>query len=279
MREERVKGDAKLAAIAARQHGLVTLTQLIQAGIRRSALSRRVAAGRLHRIHRGVYAVGHAGLSPEGRWMAAVLACGNGAVLSHRSAAELWALLPHSQGGIHVTVPAPSGGRRERHGLRIHRSYLPPADTTVRSGIPTTTPARTIADLKRSLPPATARKAIREAEFRGLDLGDIETDRTRSELERAFLLLCRRHHLPQPEVNVRVAGFTVDFLWRAERLAVETDGYGGHRGREAFEDDRERELTLGMLGIRLRRFSDRQVHGQPARVAAAVRAALQDGRG
>src|SRR5215207_3154402 len=104
MREERVKGDAKVAAIAARQHGLVTLTQLIQAGIRRSALSRRVAAGRLHRIHRGVYAVGHAGLSPEGRWMAAVLGCGDGAALSHRSAAELWELIAPSQGAIHVTV-------------------------------------------------------------------------------------------------------------------------------------------------------------------------------
>jgi very-short-patch-repair endonuclease len=208
--------------------------------------------------------------------MAAVLACGNGAVLSHRSAAELWALLPHSQGGIHVTVPAPSGGRRKRHGLRIHRSYLPPADTTVRSGIPTTTPARTIADLRRSLPAATVRKAIREAEFRGLDLADIETDRTRSDLERAFLRLCRRYRLPEPEVNVPVAGFTVDFLWREQRLAVETDGYRAHRGRQAFEDDRDRELALGTLGIRLRRFSDRQVDSQPRRVAAAVRASLRD---
>jgi very-short-patch-repair endonuclease len=138
-----------------------------------------------------------------------------------------------------------------------------------------TTPARTIADLKRGVPPATLRKAIREAEFHGLDLGDIETDRTRSELERAFLRLCRRHHLPEPEVNVRVAGFTVDFLWRAERLAVETDGYGAHRGRQAFEDDRERELALGILGIRVRRFSDHQVESQAARVAAAVRAALR----
>jgi predicted transcriptional regulator of viral defense system len=100
MREERVKADARVAAIAARQHGLITLTQLIQAGIRRSALSRRVGAGRLHRIHRGVYAVGHPGLSREGRWMAAVLACGDGAALSHRSAAELWDLLPPARASI-----------------------------------------------------------------------------------------------------------------------------------------------------------------------------------
>jgi very-short-patch-repair endonuclease len=211
--------------------------------------------------------------------MAAVLACGASAVLSHRSAAELWELLPPTRDPIHVTVPASRGGRKGRRGLRIHRSYLPRTDTTVRSRVPITTPARTIGDLKRTVPPATLRKAIREAEFRGLDLGDIETDGTRSELERAFLRLCRRHHLPEPEVNVRVAGFTVDFLWRAERLAVETDGYGAHRGRQAFEDDRERELALGMLGIRLRRFSNRQVHGQPARVAAAVRAALRKDRG
>jgi predicted transcriptional regulator of viral defense system len=233
--EERVNADAKVAVIAARQHGVVTVTQLRAAGIRRSAVSRRVAAGRLHRIHRGVYAVGHRGLSQEGKWMATVLACGDGAVLSHRSAAELWELLPLAQGAIHVTVPASCGGRSQRRALRIHRSSLPSKDTTVRSGIPITTPARTIAELKRTVPTTTARKAIREAEFRGLDLGDADTDHTRSELERAFLRLSRLYHLPEPEVNVRVAGFTVDFLWRAERLAVETDGYRAHRGRQAFE--------------------------------------------
>jgi very-short-patch-repair endonuclease len=275
MREQVVKADAEVARIAARQHGVVTFTQLRQAGVSRSGVARRVAAGRLHRVHRGVYAVGHAGLSREGKWTAAVLACGDDAVLSHRSAAELWELLPPTQAAIHVTIPASSGGRGKRHGLRIHRSYLPPADRTARSGIPITTPARTIADLKRGVPAATVRKAIRQAEFRGLDLGDIETDRTRSELERAFLRLCRRHHLPEPEVNVRVGGFTVDFLWREQRLAVETDGYRAHRGRQAFEDDRERELALGMLGVRVRRFSARQVESHAARVAAAVRAALQ----
>ena len=211
--------------------------------------------------------------------MAAVLACGDGAVLSHRSAAELWQLLAPGDGPIHVTLPTPSGGRRRRDSLRIHRSSLPTSDTAVRSAIPVTTPARTIADLKRTVPPAAVRKAIREAEFRGLDLGDIESDRTRSDLERAFLRLCRRYRLPEPEVNIPVAGFTVDFLWRQQRLAVETDGYAAHRGRQAFEDDRERELALAELGIRLRRFSDRQVEQRPAQVAAAVRAALRDYRG
>ena len=276
MREQVVKADAKVAAIAARQHGIVTFTQLKRAGVSSSGVSRRVAAGRLHRVHRGVYAVGHRGLSREGKWTAAVLACGDGAVLSHRSAAELWELLPTAGGPIHVTIPATSGGRGSRRGLRIHRSSLPRSAATVRNRIPVTTPARTIADIKRSVSATTVRRAIREAEFRGLDLGDIQTDRTRSELERAFLRLCRRYHLPEPEVNVRVARFTVDFLWRERRLAVETDGYAAHRGRQAFEDDRERELALGTLGIRLRRFSDRQVDGRPAEVAAAVRAALED---
>jgi very-short-patch-repair endonuclease len=279
MRDKRVNADAEVAAMAAQQHGVVTIAQLNRAGLLRPAVSRRVAAGRLHRVHRGVYAVGHRGLSKEGRWMAAVLACGDGAVLSHRSAAELWELLPTSPGAVHVTVPGRSGGRRKRHGLRIHRSSLPTCDSTARSGIPVTTPARTIADLKRSVRAATARKAIREAEFRGLDLGDTDADHTRSELERAFLRLCRRHGLPEPEVNVRVGRFTVDFLWREQRLAVETDGYRAHRGRQAFEDDRERELVLGMLGIRLRRFTDRQVHSRAAQVAAAVRAGLRDERG
>lgn len=278
MRDKRVNADAEVAAIAVRQHGVVTTGQLNRAGLLRPAVSRRVAAGRLHRVHRGVYAVGHLGLSREGAWMAAVLACGDGAVLSHRSAAELWELLRPTEGPIHVTVSASSGGRSNRRGLRIHRSLLPPGDTAVRRGIPTSTPGRTVADVKRTLPPATARKAIREAEFRGLDLGDTDTDHTRSELERAFLRLCRRHGLPDPEVNVRLGGFTVDFLWREQRLAVETDGYRAHRGRQAFEDDRERELALGMLGIRLRRFTDHQVHTRPARVAAAVVAALRDDR-
>ena len=276
MRKEFVKADAKVAAIAARQHGVVTRTQLGRAGLSGPSVSRRVAAGRLHRVHRGVYAVGHSGLSNKGKWTAAVLACGDGAVLSHRSAAELWELLPPAQGPIHVTVPAASGGRATRRGLRLHRSSLPTGDVTVRSRIPVATPARTIADLKRSVPASIVRKAIREAEYRGLNLGDTDTDRTRSDLERAFLRLCRRHRLPDPEVNVRVAGYTVDFLWRKQRLAVETDGYRAHRGRQAFEDDRERELALGELGIRLRRFSDRQVDDRPAEVAAAVHAALAE---
>ena len=274
MREERVNPELQIAALAGKQHGVVSLAQLAAAGIDKSGIARRVRAGRLHRIHRGVYAVGHKGLGSEGRWMAAVLALGEGAVLSHRSAAELWNLLPATDGLVDVTV-SKAGGRRKRSGLRIHRSSsLPRTATTIRNQIAVTTPARTIAELPRVVPPQQVRRAIRQAEVRGYRLGGVEKDRTRSELEYAFLRLCRRHRLPAPEVNVRVGSFEVDFLWRRAHLVVETDGYRYHRGAAAFEADRARELELGRLGYTLRRFSYRQVVRQPRDVAIALRSLL-----
>jgi very-short-patch-repair endonuclease len=205
-----------------------------------------------------------------------VLACGESAVLSHRSAAELWGLLPAGDGPVHVCVPT-SAGRRQRPGLRLHRAPALTSDaTTRRKSIAVTTPARTLRDLPRVAPPAVVRRATRQAEFLGLDLGAIETDRTRSDLERAFLRLCRHHRLPPPEVNVRIGPFTVDFLWRPHKLVVETDGYAAHRGRQAFEDDRARELYLHARGFRVRRFTDNQLLGHPGAVAGAVRAELAD---
>jgi very-short-patch-repair endonuclease len=247
----------------------VTVAQLEALGLGRSGVQRRAAAGRLHRVHRGVYAVGHRALSDEARWMAAVLACGPGAVLSHRSAAELWQLLKPIGGRVDVTVPS-AAGRRKRGGLHIHRCpSLLRQSTTVRSGIPVTTTARTLADLKRTVPDWLYRRALRQAEYLGLDTGG-EGDGTRSDLESAFLRLCRRHGLPEPERNVRVGPFTVDFLWRDEGLVVETDGYAAHRGRQAFLDDRARELELSARGLRLRRFSDEQIGSESAGVVAAV---------
>ena len=276
MSNERASADREIARIAARQHGVVTTAQLGALGIGRPSISRRVSAGRLHRVFRGVYAVGHAGLSTEGGWMAAVLAGGEGAVLSHRSAAELWGLLAHGDGPNHVTVPT-KAGRRQRPGLRIHRTpYLTDDATTYRDRIAVTTPARTLRDLPRVAAPAIVRRATRQAEYLGLDLGEIETDRTRSDLERSFLRLCRRHRLPAPEVNVPIGPYTVDFLWRRQRLVVETDGYAAHRGRQAFEDDRARALHVQGRGYRLRRFADTQLVGQPDAVVAALRAALAD---
>ena len=250
---------------------VVSYGQLLARGISKDAVYRRLRTGRLHRIHRGVYAVGHAGLSNEGKWMAAVLACGEGATLSHRSAAELWRLLPARGGAIHVTVPT-AAGRRPRRGIHLHRSpYMPDTATLLRNGIRATTPARTIADLKRSVPPHELRKAIREAEIAGYPLAGIGGDGTRSDLEREFLRICRRHRLPAPEVNVRLGRFEADFLWREQRLIVEVDGYRYHRGRQAFRDDRERDVELGLRGFTVRRFADTTIAEDPAGVAGAVR--------
>ncbi len=141
-------------------------------------------------------------------------------------------------------------------------------------GIPVTTPERTIADLRHVVSPWEWRRALRQAEFKRLPLASIETDRTRSDLERDFLRLCRRHGLPAPEVNVKVGGWTVDFLWRAQRLAVETDFYGYHRGRTAFRDDRARDLELRRRGFAIHRFSEEQIDEQPETVAADLRDAL-----
>lgn len=274
MREEPASGDAAVAAIAGRQHGVVSIGQLGAAGLDKSAVNRRLATGRLHRVHRGVYAVGHAGLCNEGKWMAAVLASGDGAALSHRSAAELWALLPVRARLVEVTIRS-SNGRACRTGIRLHRSLsLQQAAITRHHGIAVTTPARTLADLRRTAPAWLVRKATRQAEFIGLEIGEIRTDRTRSDLERDFLGLCRRHGLAAPEVNVKLGPFTVDFFWRTRGLVVETDGWAAHRGRQAFEDDRERELHLRALGYRVLRFSDVQVERAQAAVAGAVRAEL-----
>jgi very-short-patch-repair endonuclease len=268
--------DREVASIAARQHGVVLLAQLVAVGVTQRAVARRVQSGRLHRIHRGVYAVGHRRLSKEGSWLAAVLACGEGAVLSHRSAAGLWNLLPASPGIIDVTVPG-AGGRRKRRGIRVHRSRtLLPSHCTLHNAIPVTKPARTLEDLRRVTTPDEFRAAVRQAEVLGLPLGAhaVDADLTRSELEHRFLRLCRRHRIPAPEVNVRIGPFLVDFLWRDERLIAETDGYRFHRGREAFEADRARDVELKLLGFTVVRFTHRQVMDEPSQVAQTLRMLL-----
>lgn len=210
-----------------------------------------------------------------------------GAALSHRSAAELWGLLSPRDGAIDISVPS-EAGRKTRKGIRLHRCRsLLPASVTSHRGIPVTTPARTIADLRRAasgggrqgvITAKELRRAIRQADVLGLPLGpDVVPDRTRSDLERLFLKLCRAHGLPEPEVNVRIDSMLVDFLWRDHRLIAETDGYRYHRGRTAFEDDRARDLKLRALDYDVIRLSERQVADDPERVAAVLRRAL-DGR-
>jgi hypothetical protein len=267
--------DRAMARIAERQHGVASIRQLRAVGLSDEAVRFRVSAGRLHRLHRGVYAVGHRPVSRRGFWMAAVLACGEGAALSHRSAAELWELLRPQRGPIHISTSARSG-RAKREGIRLHRcSSLVAGTTTRRLNIPITTPARTIADLRRDVPPPKWRRAVRQAELAGFSLGpEIESDGTRSDLERDFLRICRRAGVPMPEVNVKVGKWTVDFLWRAERLAVEVDSYLYHRGRIAFQDDHARDLDLRRLGFEARRFDERQIDEEPDRVAADLIASL-----
>jgi very-short-patch-repair endonuclease len=176
-----------------------------------------------------------------------------------------------------VSVPS-RGGRERRKGIRIHRSAsLTPRMTTQRAGIPVTTPARTLLDLRRCVTAAELGRARRQAEVLGYPLGDaatIEPDLTRSELERRFLQLCRRHRLPSPEVNAPVGNYVVDFLWRRSRLIVETDGYRYHRGQATFEHDHARQARLVAAGYEVLRFTWRQIADDPTEVIAAVRTRL-----
>jgi very-short-patch-repair endonuclease len=282
--------DALIAKIAARQYGVISTVQARSAGVSDDAIRARVLAGHLHRVHQGVYAVGHAAPSPEGRWMATVLAVGQGsageasvlghwgAAVSHRSAAFLWGLLPVADGPTDVIVPG-NGGRAKRSGVRVHRSdSLVPAHVTLCRGIPVTTPARTIADLRRALswgwpglvPDHQLRKAIRQAGVIGLPIGDEGSDPTRSDLERDFLRLCRRDCLPLPEVNVRIGPYLVDFFWPAHGLIVETDSYLYHRGRVAFQDDRARDLELTRLGYKVLRLSEQQLETESERLGEVL---------
>lgn len=208
--------------------------------------------------------------------MAAVLAGGKGALLSHRSAAVLWKLLGPADGPIEVSVPTTSG-RTRKAGVRLHRRIsLASRPGTRRLNIPVTTPAQTITDLRGAIPMPQWRRAIRQAETLGWQTGLARSNEpTRSELEYLFLRLCECHHLPVPEINVRVGDYEVDFLWRSQRLIVETEGYRYHRGAQAFEDDHVRDLDLQSRGYAVRRFTYRQVTEAPQRVAAAVRRALQ----
>src|SRR3954454_1224533 len=203
------------AALAADQHGIVTRSQLLQAGLKNAAITRHVETGRLHRIHRGVYAVGHRNLTLHGHWMAAVLACGPDAALSHTTAAAARDLR-RAGTAIHVTVPG-RGGRQAPRGVTLHRSpTLTPAQIESHRGIPVTNVARTIIDLARTVTDTELERIVHEADKRGLvDFRSLRAARsaslravlrsydaapTRSELERSFLRLCRQHRIAKPEV-------------------------------------------------------------------------------
>jgi hypothetical protein len=291
--------DREIARLARRQHGVVAAGQLTALGLSPRAVSHRAAAGRLHRVHRGVYAVGHTVLGPRGHWMAAVLACGTGAALSHRAAAALWDI--RRSDPVRIDVIVPTAGGRARPRLRIHRHpTLRRDETTTLDGIRVTTPARTLLDLAATLNTDALHRALDRTEI--LELTDYPAldaiarahpnhrgagplrqalERyaagalTRSELEDLFLALCRRHCLPAPTANAHVEGFEVDFLFAAGRLVVETDGWRYHRTRRAFERDRERDAALLLSGYRTLRVTHDRLHTDPAGVAATLRALLR----
>jgi hypothetical protein len=256
--------------VARRQHGVVDHANLIASGLSPAAIGRWSASGQLHRVHRGVYAVGHAVLTVEGRWLAAVKACGPGAVLSHISAAALWAIRRTSSPIVHVTTP----DRASPRGIRVHRvRRLHPDDVALIDGVPVTSVARTLLDLADVLPLRQLIRAIEQAERLQLfDLNAInaliarskgrrtktlqdavaavtaEPPRTNSDWERDLLDLCDDHDIPRPELNVLVNGYEVDALWRTKKMIVEPDSYAFHRSRRAFEQDREKYADLQLAG-------------------------------
>jgi very-short-patch-repair endonuclease len=210
--------------------------------------------------------------------MAAVLACGPGAALSHRSAAALWAITPPWRGAVDVTAT----GRRRHRGITTHRSTtLTRADITRHYGIPITTPARTLHDLARVLPSHALTRAVNEARIRNLiSNANYEAGPIRSDLEDDFLRFIEHHDLPRPEVNQTIAGKEVDMLYRAERLIVELDSRTFHLHR--FEEDRERDAHFLSEGFDTLRITSRRLKRAPQREAErfrAILAAWRDGEG
>jgi very-short-patch-repair endonuclease len=272
-------------ALARRQHGVITRMQLLALGFTDAAIRHRLARGRLRQIHRGVYAVGQLPLTQEGQWMAAVLACGDGAALSHDSAASLWGL---AQPGapIHVSV---LGQSRSRKGIEVHRR--PELHATTRKGIRVTTPAQTLIDVAPDWERGRLEQAIGDAELRGLvslhglrtaatkagnpgaalrDVHRVTFRVTQSELERAFLRLVANGGLPLPESQQRFGRSRVDFYWPAARLIAETDGARFHSSAIQQNRDRRRDQERMREGISVLRLTHAQVFFEPAETAALL---------
>lgn len=298
--------DRAIWALAAVQHAVISLAQLKDVGLSASGAGKRVAAGRLYRVHQGVYSlIAPALLTRKGRFMAAVLACGDGAVLSHRAAAVLHELRLRARGLIDVTAPGSRG--KDRNGIRVHSAAtLLPRDTTLVDNIPTTTLARTLLDVAEDATHREVERAIDAAEQqRTLDMTTIDDvlrradgrhgaalltnilqqhtlgcTITRNDLEEAFLQICRTIGLPPDRVNAWIAfpdggGAEADFLYRHQRLIIEVDGRDVHTTRRAFETDRRRDQRLATLGYRIVRFTWQQVIHQPDTVATTLRALLR----
>jgi very-short-patch-repair endonuclease len=292
--------DRLIARLAARQGGVVAFEQLLQLGMSPRETDRRVEAGRLHPVHRGVYAVGHTAVRGDGRRWAAVLALGGRAFLSHHSAADAYEFRKSSSGVVHVTVRGRTG-RKRRAGILVHRPHaLADDEVTTLRGLPITTPARTVLDLAAAGVRGRALEAALDgAEVIGvLDFADLhrllarypgrpgtrsltaQLSRyggpvdTRSRLERLLYELCDAHDLPRPLVNTVIEGKVRDFYWPGCRLVVEADSYRWHRSPSALNDDRERDVELTLGGYRVLRFTYEQVKLRPEYVVGALRSAL-----
>lgn len=297
--------ERRIAALATRQHGVIARRQLLELGLSVSTIDHRLRSGRFVTLHRAVYALGHGALRPEGHFLAAVLACGPGAVLSHASAALWWDLRASAARIIDITVPSAAGRPRRRGNLRIHRrAALRASDVTTHRGIPITTPACTLLDLAPVIGRRPTERAMDEAEvLRLFDRRAFEavlaahptapgarmfadvlaghtvgSTLTRTDLEELFLGFCDTHGLDRPVVNSIIAGLEVDFMWPAHRLGVEVDGYAFHRTRSAFERDRQRDAILAGERVRVLRFTDRQIKTRPAEVLRAIATARREQR-
>ena len=290
----RAKRERELAALAKRQHGAVSRRQLLDAGLSVRTIRRRIEAGRLHPLHRCVYAFGDGRVSQRGRWMAAILACGEGALLSHRSAAALWGLARGDGASVDVT----SATGRRRLSIVVHECGIDDRDRTEVGAIPVTTVARTLFDLAE-VDEQRFMVAAEEADrLRLLHLSELEAvcarcpgrralpfvrrliddarapEETRSPLESRVLALCREHGLPTPATNVEVLGHEVDAFWSKERLIVEADSVAFHSHRAAFERDRARDAARQVEGYRVIRLTHRRIEREPHTVADEIRCLL-----
>ena len=280
---------------ARKQHGSVSRRQLLGMGFSDKAIKHALATRRLHPTEwRGVYALGLPQLTKHGRWMAAVLAYGDGTVLSHQSAGVLWRIWTARGREIHLSVPAVKRGR-PRKGTTVHRRALPRRDITRERGIPVTTPIRTVIDLATSCDRRQAEALVNEADARGLVRADtlragidraagqpgvsllrdvLDRDPfvlTESELERLFLPLAREAGLPKPLTQVVVNGWRVDFYWPDLNLVVEVDGLRYHRTAAQQARDVLRDQAHGAAETEYVRFTYHQVARERAYVVRHLR--------
>jgi hypothetical protein len=273
--------DVLVARVAAEQDGVVSLAQLRACGVSSNGVTTRVRNGHLHRVYRGVYAVGHVAVPARGRQRAAVLACGESAVLSHFAAADFWSLVDSEDRPPQVSVVGSAG--RCIPGVRVHRRRsLSACDVWTRDGMRVTSPARTLLDIAADLTARGRRRTVRRAQAEGRvnvrQLIDVLSP-TRSELEDVVLDLIDRATSQRPEVNavLRLDGerpIRPDFLWRRLRLVIEADGAAWHDDRLTREDDAERQALLEAHGYRVLRITWEQAVRHPQQTLARIRAAL-----